>query len=124
MTDIVAYNGVKEEAALVLAASLENSSLHPVAGALKDKVAEDKLLTCEKMQYHPGEGISAVCQQAKVCFGIAEYVHRSCRIPEAALQQAEKWRERVRHLYFWQQDVLCVLCLLLPKKYRKQVKIL
>lgn len=93
LTDIVAYNGVKEEAALVLAASLENSSLHPVAGALKDKVAEEKLLTCEKMQYHPGEGISAVCQQAKVCFGIAEYVHHSCRIPEAALQQAEKWRE-------------------------------
>lgn len=93
LTDIVAYNGVKEEAALVLAASLENSSLHPVAGALKDKVAEENLLTCEKMQYHPGEGISAVCQQAKVCFGIAEYVHRSCRIPEAALQQAEKWRE-------------------------------
>lgn len=100
VTDFVAYNGVNEEAALVLAASLENSSLHPVAGALKDKVAEEELLTCDKMQYHPGEGISAVCQQTKVCFGVSEYVRRSCRIPEAALQQAESWRQEGKTTLF------------------------
>ncbi len=93
LTDIVTYNGVKKEAALILAASLENSSLHPAAGALKENVAEADLLICEKPQYFPGEGISAVCQKAKVCFGLEDYVRRSCRIPEAAVKQAERWRQ-------------------------------
>lgn len=93
MTDIVTYNGVQKDAALTLAASLENSSLHPAASALREHVAEENLLACEKLQYLPGQGISAICQKVRVCFGTFEYVKKSCRILAAAAELTEKWRQ-------------------------------
>lgn len=100
LTDLITYGGVQRQAALSLAVALECDSMHPVARALRKQTDDQKLPVCEKLQYFPGQGVTAVCQKLKVSFGTAGYISKSCHLSPEVLKLASDWQQQGKNVMF------------------------
>lgn len=71
VTDIIYYNGYSEEQVLVLAASAEMSSEHPLGEAIVDEAKERQLTlkAVEAFRAIPGQGIQVTIAQQTVLLG-------------------------------------------------------
>lgn len=71
VTDIIPVNSIGEEELLLISASAEKGSEHPLGEAIVNSAAERNLslLPSEKFEAIPGEGIEATVGQRKVLIG-------------------------------------------------------
>lgn len=79
LTDIKTYDGISEKEALLLCASAERGSEHPIARAIVDGAAERKLelLNPENFKAVPGRGIDAVVAGKKVLAGNVRFMQEN-----------------------------------------------
>lgn len=79
LTDIKTYDGINEKEALLLCASAERGSEHPIARAIVDGAAERKLelLNPENFKAVPGRGIDAVVAGKRVLAGNVRFMHEN-----------------------------------------------
>ncbi|WP_035274177.1 heavy metal translocating P-type ATPase [Desulfogranum japonicum] len=97
VTRIVADSGQDEQKILQLAASLEQHSEHPLAGAVVDAFAEKdaELLEVEAFQSHTGMGVEAVWRETAYLLGNQRLLHEKgvatpAYLLELATQEAEQ----------------------------------
>ena len=91
ITDVVALNGLDEAALLLLAASAERYSEHPLAAAVRAAAAERQLVVVEPAEFAalPGLGISAVVDGHTVTIGNRRLVATAEPMPAANDLEAE-----------------------------------
>ena len=79
VTDIETTEGISEEAALVLAASLEQGSEHPLAAAIVDaaKQRQLKLQAVTQFEAISGQGVKAELEGKRLLFGNAAMMQNS-----------------------------------------------
>lgn len=73
VTDVVCYSSSQDEL-LMLAASLENKSSHPLAKAVMDKASEVNIAEVEDYEEIPGSGIKGTVNGKKVLVGNSSFV--------------------------------------------------
>ncbi len=91
VTDILASDDITAEDFLVLAASLEYMSEHPLGKAVCEKAKEKgiKRKTAEKAVILPGNGIEAVIDGKKITGGSLKFIEKCADVPEKAKNKAE-----------------------------------
>lgn len=110
VTDIVTFNGVNEQSAVCLAASLETESLHPVATAIKNCITQSSTFDCSNIKYSPGCGVRGVHQRVKVALGNYDYMRKLCRIPDYIKKQEDEFAADGKTVvYLAAQNQVCAL---------------
>ena len=91
VTNILPAEGVSEEELLVLAASLENRSEHPLAGAVLDCAAERgmELRTIEDFRALPGNGLIASVEGKTLWGGSRSFLESRLTLPDELARRAE-----------------------------------
>lgn len=92
VTDIVPSETMKNaEELLVLAASLENKSEHPLAFAVLQKAGEEHLAVLESRDFEaiPGNGLTAVVDEYKTYGGKLDFVRQYAEPSKAMLEKKE-----------------------------------
>lgn len=76
LTDVIVFNGTDEEALLKAAASLEQSSEHPLASAVVNEARKRRiaLMPVENFNARPGEGISGQTDNRPVLIGTEAFL--------------------------------------------------
>ncbi len=90
VTDIIGWNGAKEEAITRLAAAIEQGSAHPLAVAIKERAAGMELPTCSDFRTTVGGGISARCENTNVRLGNLGFVKPVAMISPKAIEISEE----------------------------------
>ena len=91
VTDVIGWNGAKEEAITRLAAAIEQGSAHPLAVAVKERAAGMELPTCTDFRTTVGGGIAARCENTNVRLGNLSFVLQPvAMIPPNAIELGEK----------------------------------
>lgn len=90
VTDVIGWNGAKEEAITRLAAAIEQGSAHPLAVAVKERAAGMELPTCTDFRTTVGGGIAARCENTNVRLGNLSFVQPVAMIPPNAIELGEK----------------------------------
>ena len=90
VTDVVP-NGVSERELLLLAASLEQKSEHPLAKAILERAAEEELALLPSENFHAlvGSGVEATVDGETLLGGSLGFVSSRASVPEALKVQAE-----------------------------------
>lgn len=110
VTDIVTFNGVNEQAAVGLAASLECESLHPVAVAIKEYAIDKKMFACSNISCLPGCGIKGTHQNVKVALGSYDYIRKICRVAEDIKKLADGFAvDGKAAIYLAAQNQICAV---------------
>lgn len=110
VTDIVTFNGVNEQSAVCLAASLETESLHPIATAIKNCITQNSSFDCSNVKYSPGCGVKGIHQKVKVALGTYEYMRKICRIPGYIKKQEDEFTAAGKTVvYLAAQNQICAL---------------
>ncbi len=91
VTDLLPTQGVTEEELLLLAASLERNSEHPLAEAVLSEARRRQLSlqTAEKFEIFPGNGLVGTVDGKQILGGNLRFLAARCEIPEAAEKTAE-----------------------------------
>ena len=92
VTDVLAAEGVTEEALLGAAYALEACSEHPLAGAIL-RLAEERQLPLEKVegfQALPGSGLTARLNGAALWGGSMDFIGGRVHVDEALRREAER----------------------------------
>lgn len=92
VTDVLAAEGVTEEALLGAAYALEACSEHPLAGAVL-RLAEERQLSLEKVegfQALPGSGLNARLNGAALWGGSMDFIGGRVHVDEALRREAER----------------------------------
>jgi len=87
LIDTLPMAGISKEEAILLAASLEHASEHPVGRALRDQVDQSLLLTAENAHNEAGQGVEAMVN-GRICrIGRPDYVMAlsGAELPSAAV---------------------------------------
>lgn len=89
VTDIVSED---KERLLLLAASLEKKSEHPLSLAILEKAKEEEkeLLFTTDFATHPGKGVTAYIDGRAVAGGKADFIKDYCSLPESAVKEAKR----------------------------------
>ncbi len=90
VTDLLPAEGTAEDELLLAAYALEQKSEHPLAHAVV-KAAEKRALPAQEtegFQILPGNGLSAVWNNAKLSGGSLKYMQGFVNIPSSAIEQA------------------------------------
>lgn len=90
VTDVIGWNGAKEEAITRLAAAIEQGSAHPLAVAIKERAAGMDLPTCTDFRTTVGGGIAARCENTNVRLGNLAFVKPVAAIPPNAVEIGEQ----------------------------------
>ena len=90
VTDLLPAEGTTEEALMYLAASLEQKSEHPLAGAVLKYAKENNLSYGEASDFTAvaGNGLTGVLEGETVWGGNASFIEQFAMIPKSAAQQA------------------------------------
>ena len=91
VTDLLPADGVTERQLLEDAYHLEQMSEHPLAKAVLDYGAEKGVSSKEVsgFQAHPGNGLSAVCDNAQLVGGSLAYISGRAAVPQGVKEQAQ-----------------------------------
>ncbi len=91
VTDLLPADGVTERQLLEDAFHLEQMSEHPLAKAVLDYGAEKGVSSKEVsgFQAHPGNGLSAVCDDAQLVGGSLAYISGRAAVPQGVKEQAQ-----------------------------------
>ncbi len=91
VTDIIPSEVITAEDFLVLAASLEYMSEHPLGKAVCEKAKENgaKRKTAEKATVLPGNGIEGVIDGKKITGGSLKFIEKCADVPDDAKNKAE-----------------------------------
>ena len=102
LTEVVPAEGVDEGRLLMLAASLEKGSEHPLAAALVAGAGERNLslLDAQDFASHTGKGVSGRVDNAEVLLGNAKLLDDFSVEPGALTGQAEQLRNEGRTVMF------------------------
>lgn len=90
VTDVIGWNGAKEDAITRLAAAIEQGSAHPLAVAIKERAAGMDLPTCTDFRTTVGGGIAARCENTNVRLGNLAFVKPVAAIPPNAVEIGEQ----------------------------------
>ncbi|HSC94445.1 MAG TPA: heavy metal translocating P-type ATPase [Burkholderiales bacterium] len=96
LMDLVVEGGIAEQNALVLIASLERASEHPLAQAIV-KAAEDRglqLARVENFESVTGQGVHGTIGGRKVAVGNRRFMETRGTVPQALLEKAEALRSQ------------------------------
>ena len=107
VTDVVPASGLSEEEFIKIAASLEQKSEHPLAGAVVRYAEERKTETFETTDFLavPGRGLSAGIAGRKVYGGNEAYISEITRVPEELLKISKALSEEGKTpLFFAEED--------------------
>lgn len=102
VTDIVFPAGAQEKL-LVLAASLEAKSEHPLAKAIMKKAEEDNLKLSESTDFEivPGKGLKATIGNSEVYGGKETYVKQFVSIPGDLVQRKQSLEQEGKTVLFF-----------------------
>jgi Cu+-exporting ATPase len=94
LTEVVPAEGIDESRLLMLAASLEKGSEHPLAAALVEGAAEKNLTLTDAQDFasHTGKGVSGRVDNAKVLLGNTKLLDDFSVEPGELATQAEQMR--------------------------------
>ncbi|MBE6696458.1 MAG: heavy metal translocating P-type ATPase [Ruminococcaceae bacterium] len=92
VTDVLPSGDISETELLILAASLEKKSEHPLAKAIIKKAENFNAQLNEVTDFKilAGNGLCAVYNEKELCGGNAEYIGAKTKIPNGMLKSAEK----------------------------------
>ena len=90
VTEVQSFAGGSADAALALAAALEQGSVHPLAVAIKEKAAGLELPLCTDFRTTVGGGIAARCGADNVRAGKLDFVVGVVKVPPEAHCMAER----------------------------------
>ena len=108
--DILPLNGETEESLMTLAAALEAKSEHPLARAILDKAAEQKITLPETEHFTalPGNGLTGTVLGETVFAGKMDFVKQQAKVPLAVKKQAETLAAQGKTpLFFGKNSTLC-----------------
>ena len=106
VTDMVPAEGVTEESLLVLAASLEKRSEHPLAKAILKYVGEQQLIVEDVSEFEalPGNGLTAVRNGVKLAGGNYAFIRTQTEVSEDLLKQSEALAEQGKTPMFFSEN--------------------
>ena len=106
VTDILPADGVKEEALLKAAASLERNSEHPLAKAIMVLSRERGIEPESVEDFHalPGNGLAAKCGGRELFGGNLKYIRTKTAVPASLQSAAEKLAESGKTPLFFGED--------------------
>lgn len=92
VTDLIPAEGISEKELLRLANALEQKSEHPLAGAVREYASEKGIAAENVRQFTalPGNGLTAVCEGARLAGGNARFISAHAQIPSQMMQTAEQ----------------------------------
>ncbi len=110
VTDVFAEGGVSEEEVLKLAFSLEESSLHPIAVAVKEYAAEKGILPYEVVSFKTlaGFGVEGMIGGKCARLGKGELIRPEANIPEAAEKEAVRLASEGKTVMFLSLEDVCL----------------
>lgn len=79
VTDVLASENISEDELLILAASVESLSSHPLAKAIAGKAKDKKLYAAEDFKNVQGGGVSAIVKGQKIFGGNAAFIGSCCK---------------------------------------------
>ncbi len=96
VTDIFPAEDLSENDFLTIAASLENKSEHPLAGAVMKKAAEKNISPEEVSDFKAfsGNGLSAVMDGKTITGGSVKFISENTTVPEDILSRADALSEK------------------------------
>ena len=103
VTEVITMEGFSREQALAWAAALEAHSEHPLARAVVEAAASEKLDSAGKIEgftAHTGEGVSGVLGGVEVCLGKEGFLERLGVKTAALAAEAERLREAAATVIF------------------------
>jgi Cu+-exporting ATPase len=102
LTEVVPAEGIDEDRLLMLAASLEKGSEHPLAAALVEGAAEKNLTLTDAQDFasHTGKGVSGRVDNAKVLLGNTKLLDDFSVEPGELTAQAEQLRNEGHTVMF------------------------
>ncbi len=90
VTDVIPYN-VGEDELIILAASLEKRSEHPLAEAVTVYASDRELYDVTDFRVFPGNGLSAVTPDgSRIVGGNLKYISAEANVPDNAASDAER----------------------------------
>ncbi len=106
VTDLLPAEEITEEELLRRAATLEQGSEHPLAGAVRQAAEERQLRTDEITDFRalPGNGLEGTVDGRKLQGGSGKYIETVCRIPENLRRQADSLAEQGKTPLFFAED--------------------
>ena len=106
VTDLIPAEGVTEKELLELAASLEQKSEHPLAGAILEYAAQRKLdlMEAEDFTALPGNGLTGTCKGAKLAGGNYHFISSQAEVPQPLLERSRQLAEEGRTPLFFARD--------------------
>ena len=92
VTDLLPAENILEQQLLEDAYHLEQMSEHPLAKAVLDYGTQKGVISKEVSNFkaHPGNGLSAVCDEVKLMGGSVAYISSQVRIPQEVQKQAQE----------------------------------
>ena len=92
VTDLIPAAGVSGNELLKLAATLEQHSEHPLAGAVMEEAAKRQIQAekIEEFKALPGNGVSGKAGNAVLTGGSLKYIRETCGLPDELSEQAER----------------------------------
>jgi Cu+-exporting ATPase len=102
LTEVVPAEGIDEDRLLMLAASLEKGSEHPLAAALVEGAAEKNLTLADAQDFasHTGKGVSGRVDNAKVLLGNTKLLDDFSVEPGELTAQTEQLRNEGHTVMF------------------------
>ncbi len=96
ITDIIPAENIPEDEFLELAASLENKSEHPLAGAVIRKAREKNIPVVEAYDFEAfaGNGLSGTVNGKKLIGGSVRFISEKIKIPDEITAIADKLSEK------------------------------
>ena len=107
VTEIEPAPEITEQQLLSISCAVQQLTNHPVATAIvtRSPTVESKLSAAD-LQLHPGQGISATCENSMAFMGNEKlFQQHNLAIPDAALQRAGELRQQAQLVVFvaWQE---------------------
>ena len=106
VTDILPAGGVTKEELILLAASLEKKSEHPLARAVMQYAAENgvSVRDVDSFAALPGNGLSARLNGKPLIGGSVKYIASQVRIPDSLMAQAEELAQQGKTPLLFAED--------------------
>ncbi len=106
LTDCFAAEGVTEEELLLVAASVEQPSEHPLSRAVTEAARERGIPLCDVTDFAavPGGGVQAVVHEKTIFAGNAPYMETKCVDITAFAPQAAAWAEDGKTVLYFAEE--------------------
>ena len=106
VTDVLPAQGVSAEKLVLMAASLEKKSEHPLARAVLAHAEQEKVSLCEVERFEalPGNGLTASLSGKALTGGSMKYIEGRVKLPADMKKQAESLAEQGKTPLLFAQD--------------------